>query len=157
MCWLFKTFPQSPIRLTSQPLSCACFSEQKQDTDLFKAPGGDDYSSDQCFFFFACFCLFCLMMSKETWYWDSSNVTEMVMSGVKCTGTEMALSQCQHHKTVSCQKAAAKFAAGVICSESESKQKEKKGQIEVVGCCFFISLKTFLFNEKYKVLQIIKY
>uniref|UniRef100_A0A3Q0R740 Lysyl oxidase homolog n=1 Tax=Amphilophus citrinellus TaxID=61819 RepID=A0A3Q0R740_AMPCI len=56
----------------------------------------------------------------ETWYWDSSNVTDMVMSGVKCTGNEMALSQCQHHKTVSCQKAAAKFAAGVICSETAS-------------------------------------
>ncbi|XP_018521731.1 lysyl oxidase homolog 3B isoform X4 [Lates calcarifer] len=57
---------------------------------------------------------------QETWYWDSSNVTEMVMSGVKCTGNEMALSQCQHHKTVSCQKAAAKFSAGVICSETAS-------------------------------------
>nr|XP_043903969.1 lysyl oxidase homolog 3B isoform X1 [Solea senegalensis] len=57
---------------------------------------------------------------QETWYWDSSNVTEMVMSGLKCTGTEMALSQCQHHKTVSCQKAAAKFSAGVICSETAS-------------------------------------
>ncbi|XP_076002841.1 lysyl oxidase homolog 3B isoform X2 [Genypterus blacodes] len=56
----------------------------------------------------------------ETWYWDSSNVTEMVMSGVKCTGSEMSLSQCQHHKAVSCQKAAAKFAAGVICSETAS-------------------------------------
>ncbi|XP_026196105.1 lysyl oxidase homolog 3B isoform X2 [Anabas testudineus] len=56
----------------------------------------------------------------ETWYWDSSNVTEMVMSGVKCTGNEMALSHCQHHKTVSCQRAAAKFAAGVICSETAS-------------------------------------
>ncbi|XP_049918074.1 lysyl oxidase homolog 3B isoform X2 [Epinephelus moara] len=56
----------------------------------------------------------------ETWYWDSSNVTEMVMSGVKCTGNEMSLSQCQHHKTVSCQKAAARFAAGVICSETAS-------------------------------------
>ncbi|XP_034091375.1 lysyl oxidase homolog 3B isoform X2 [Gymnodraco acuticeps] len=56
----------------------------------------------------------------ETWYWDSSNVTEMIMSGVKCTGNEMSLSQCQHHKTVSCQKAAAKFAAGVICSDTAS-------------------------------------
>ncbi|XP_061742168.1 lysyl oxidase homolog 3B isoform X2 [Nerophis ophidion] len=56
----------------------------------------------------------------ETWYWDSSNVTHMVMSGVKCTGAEMSLTQCQHHKTVSCQKAAAKFAAGVICSETTS-------------------------------------
>ncbi|XP_072221037.1 lysyl oxidase homolog 3B isoform X2 [Leuresthes tenuis] len=57
---------------------------------------------------------------QETWYWDSSNVTEMAMSGVKCVGNEMSLSQCQHHKTVSCQKAAAKFAAGVICSETAS-------------------------------------
>ncbi|XP_034531827.1 lysyl oxidase homolog 3B isoform X3 [Notolabrus celidotus] len=56
----------------------------------------------------------------ETWYWDSSNVTEMVMSGVKCTGTEMSLSHCQHHKTLSCQKSAAKFAAGVICSDTAS-------------------------------------
>lgn len=58
--------------------------------------------------------------NQETWYWDSSNVTEMIMSGVKCTGNEMSLSQCQYHKTVSCQRAAAKFAAGVICSETAS-------------------------------------
>uniref|UniRef100_UPI0037E8D5CE lysyl oxidase homolog 3B isoform X1 n=1 Tax=Semicossyphus pulcher TaxID=241346 RepID=UPI0037E8D5CE len=57
---------------------------------------------------------------KETWYWDSSNVTDMVISGVKCTGSEMSLSQCQHHKTVSCQKSAAKFAAGIICSDTAS-------------------------------------
>ncbi|XP_010877596.2 lysyl oxidase homolog 3B isoform X1 [Esox lucius] len=57
---------------------------------------------------------------QETWYWDGSNVTEMVMSGVKCTGNEMALSQCQHHKTISCQKTSAKFSAGVICSETAS-------------------------------------
>ncbi|XP_077419545.1 lysyl oxidase homolog 3B isoform X2 [Vanacampus margaritifer] len=56
----------------------------------------------------------------ETWYWDSSNVTEMILSGVKCTGNEMSLTQCQRHKTLSCQKAAAKFAAGVICSETTS-------------------------------------
>lgn len=72
--------------------------------------------------FFLFVCLFVCFLNpefKETWYWDSSNVTEMVMSGVKCTGTEMSLSQCQHHKTVSCQKSAAKFSAGVICSDSE--------------------------------------
>uniref|UniRef100_A0A8C2ZSP7 Lysyl oxidase homolog n=1 Tax=Cyclopterus lumpus TaxID=8103 RepID=A0A8C2ZSP7_CYCLU len=57
---------------------------------------------------------------QETWYWDSSNVTEMIMSGVKCAGNEMSLGQCQHHKTLSCQKAAAKFAAGVICSDTTS-------------------------------------
>ncbi|XP_061650015.1 lysyl oxidase homolog 3B isoform X3 [Phyllopteryx taeniolatus] len=58
--------------------------------------------------------------NQETWYWDSSNVTEMVLSGVKCTGNEMSLTQCQRHKTLSCQKAAAKFAAGIICSETAS-------------------------------------
>ncbi|XP_056617033.1 lysyl oxidase homolog 3B isoform X1 [Triplophysa dalaica] len=57
---------------------------------------------------------------QETWYWDSSNVTDMVMSGVKCTGDEMSLSQCQRHKTVTCQKTSARFAAGVICSETAS-------------------------------------
>ncbi|XP_077477927.1 lysyl oxidase homolog 3B-like isoform X1 [Stigmatopora argus] len=58
--------------------------------------------------------------NQETWYWDSSNVTEMVWSGVKCSGSEMSLAQCQRHKTLTCQKAAAKFAAGVICSETAS-------------------------------------
>ncbi|XP_064191276.1 lysyl oxidase homolog 3B isoform X1 [Anguilla rostrata] len=57
---------------------------------------------------------------QETWYWDGSNVTEMVLSGVKCSGDEMTLSHCQRHKAVSCQKAAARFSAGVICSETAS-------------------------------------
>ncbi|KAJ8271818.1 hypothetical protein COCON_G00106770 [Conger conger] len=57
---------------------------------------------------------------QETWYWDGSNVTEMVISGVKCSGDEMALSHCQRHKAVSCQKVAARFSAGVICSETAS-------------------------------------
>ncbi|XP_061108988.1 lysyl oxidase homolog 3A-like isoform X2 [Conger conger] len=56
----------------------------------------------------------------ETWYWDSSNVTDMVMSGVKCTGNEMRISDCQHHKSISCKKAGTHFAAGVICSETAS-------------------------------------
>ncbi|XP_008121501.1 lysyl oxidase homolog 3 isoform X1 [Anolis carolinensis] len=57
---------------------------------------------------------------QETWYWDASNVTEMVLSGVKCAGHEMALSQCQHHTTVTCRKTNTRFAAGVICSETAS-------------------------------------
>uniref|UniRef100_A0ABM5GL23 Lysyl oxidase homolog n=1 Tax=Pogona vitticeps TaxID=103695 RepID=A0ABM5GL23_9SAUR len=57
---------------------------------------------------------------QETWYWDASNVTEMVLSGVKCAGHEMTLSHCQHHSTVSCQKTGTRFAAGVICSETAS-------------------------------------
>lgn len=58
-------------------------------------------------------------VSKETWYWDSSNVTEMVLSGVRCAGHEMALSHCQHDSRVSCRKTETRFAAGVICSESK--------------------------------------
>ncbi|XP_053111639.1 lysyl oxidase homolog 3 isoform X3 [Hemicordylus capensis] len=57
---------------------------------------------------------------QETWYWDASNVTEMVLSGVKCTGHEMTLSHCAHHSTVSCRKTGTRFAAGVICSETAS-------------------------------------
>ncbi|KAL8206403.1 UNVERIFIED_CONTAM: Lysyl oxidase 3B [Gekko kuhli] len=56
----------------------------------------------------------------ETWYWDASNVTEMVLSGVKCAGHEMTLSHCQHHDSVNCQKTGTRFAAGVICSETAS-------------------------------------
>ncbi|NXF71122.1 LOX3B oxidase, partial [Sclerurus mexicanus] len=58
---------------------------------------------------------------QETWYWDASNVTEMVMSGVKCTGREMSLSHCQHHgASLSCRNTGTRFAAGVICSETAS-------------------------------------
>ncbi|NXR10572.1 LOX3B oxidase, partial [Semnornis frantzii] len=57
----------------------------------------------------------------ETWYWDASNVTEMVLSGVKCGGHEMSLSHCQHHGTsLSCRNTGTRFAAGVICSETAS-------------------------------------
>ncbi|XP_028657376.1 lysyl oxidase homolog 3B isoform X6 [Erpetoichthys calabaricus] len=58
---------------------------------------------------------------QETWYWDSSNTTEMVLSGVKCTGNEMSLSLCQHHgNNVNCKRTGSRFAAGVICSETAS-------------------------------------
>ncbi|XP_048365796.1 lysyl oxidase homolog 3 [Sphaerodactylus townsendi] len=56
----------------------------------------------------------------ETWYWDASNVTEMVLSGVKCAGHEMTLSHCQRHDTLTCRKTGPRFAAGVICSETAS-------------------------------------
>ncbi|XP_060690867.1 lysyl oxidase homolog 3A-like isoform X3 [Hemiscyllium ocellatum] len=59
---------------------------------------------------------------QETWYWDAdTGVKEMVLSGVKCTGDEMTLSQCQSHgETVKCKKTGTRFAAGVICSETAS-------------------------------------
>ncbi|XP_029108101.1 lysyl oxidase homolog 3A-like isoform X2 [Scleropages formosus] len=56
----------------------------------------------------------------ETWYWETNNVTDMVLSGVKCTGNEMSLSHCRHHAVVNCQKAGSRFAAGVICSDTAS-------------------------------------
>lgn len=60
------------------------------------------------------------MFPQETWYWDASNVTEMVLSGVKCAGHEMSLSHCRHHSGhVNCKNTGTRFAAGVICSESE--------------------------------------
>ncbi|XP_067884747.1 lysyl oxidase homolog 3B-like isoform X2 [Heterodontus francisci] len=59
---------------------------------------------------------------QETWYWDAdTGATEMVLSGVKCTGNEMTLSQCQNHgANVKCKKTGTRFAAGVICSETSS-------------------------------------
>uniref|UniRef100_A0A8C5UT88 Lysyl oxidase homolog n=1 Tax=Microcebus murinus TaxID=30608 RepID=A0A8C5UT88_MICMU len=59
--------------------------------------------------------------AKETWYWDSGNITEVVMSGVRCTGTELSLDQCAHHGThITCKRAETRFTAGVICSETAS-------------------------------------
>ncbi|XP_078080868.1 lysyl oxidase homolog 3B-like isoform X2 [Mustelus asterias] len=59
---------------------------------------------------------------QETWYWDAdTGAKEMVLSGVKCTGNEMTLSQCQNHgDSVKCKKTGTRFAAGVICSETSS-------------------------------------
>nr|XP_012644042.1 lysyl oxidase homolog 3 isoform X4 [Microcebus murinus] len=58
---------------------------------------------------------------QETWYWDSGNITEVVMSGVRCTGTELSLDQCAHHGThITCKRAETRFTAGVICSETAS-------------------------------------
>ncbi|XP_056395284.1 lysyl oxidase homolog 3 isoform X2 [Hyla sarda] len=56
----------------------------------------------------------------ETWYWDATNVTEMILSGVRCSGTEMSLQQCSRHKSVSCKNTGTRHAAGVICSETAS-------------------------------------
>ncbi|XP_026536934.1 lysyl oxidase homolog 2-like isoform X2 [Notechis scutatus] len=56
---------------------------------------------------------------QETWYWyrdtDADNV---VMSGMKCSGTEMALSHCPHDAKVSCPKGGGRYAAGVSCTET---------------------------------------
>lgn len=58
---------------------------------------------------------------QETWYWPGSvNADAVVMSGVRCAGTEMSLSHCLHHgEYLSCPKGGGRFAAGVSCSESK--------------------------------------
>lgn len=58
---------------------------------------------------------------QETWYWPGAvNADGVVMSGVRCAGTEMTLSHCLHHgEYLSCPKGGGRFAAGVSCSESK--------------------------------------
>ncbi|XP_077582288.1 lysyl oxidase homolog 2A [Stigmatopora nigra] len=55
---------------------------------------------------------------QETWYWQSDGTTDnVVMSGVRCSGTELTLDQCLHHgKHIQCPKGGGRFAAGVACT-----------------------------------------
>uniref|UniRef100_A0A669BJL4 Lysyl oxidase homolog n=1 Tax=Oreochromis niloticus TaxID=8128 RepID=A0A669BJL4_ORENI len=55
---------------------------------------------------------------QETWYWQGdSSADPVVMSGVRCSGTELTLEQCLHHgKHVACPKGGGRFAAGVSCT-----------------------------------------
>ncbi|XP_016140793.1 lysyl oxidase homolog 2b [Sinocyclocheilus grahami] len=57
---------------------------------------------------------------QETWNWPGAvNADSVVMSGVRCAGTEMSLSHCLHHgEYLSCPKGGGRFAAGVSCSET---------------------------------------
>ncbi|NXF07524.1 LOXL4 oxidase, partial [Smithornis capensis] len=54
---------------------------------------------------------------QETWYWAGSpDATRVVMSGVRCAGTELALQQCQHHGPIHCPSGGGRFSAGVTCT-----------------------------------------
>uniref|UniRef100_G3NPE3 Lysyl oxidase homolog n=1 Tax=Gasterosteus aculeatus aculeatus TaxID=481459 RepID=G3NPE3_GASAC len=57
---------------------------------------------------------------QETWYWPGQvSADPVVMSGVRCSGTEMSLSHCLHHGAhLSCAKGGGRNAAGVACSET---------------------------------------
>uniref|UniRef100_A0A8C2WFB1 Lysyl oxidase homolog n=1 Tax=Cyclopterus lumpus TaxID=8103 RepID=A0A8C2WFB1_CYCLU len=57
---------------------------------------------------------------QETWYWPGEvSADSVVMSGVRCSGTEMSLSHCLHHGAhLSCAKGGGRNAAGVSCSET---------------------------------------
>lgn len=65
-----------------------------------------------------CLCLF----NQETHYWQGdSSADSVVMSGVRCSGTELTLDQCLHHgKHINCPKGGGRFAAGVSCTQSEN-------------------------------------
>ncbi|KAM6130090.1 LOW QUALITY PROTEIN: lysyl oxidase homolog 4 [Phoenicopterus ruber ruber] len=54
---------------------------------------------------------------QETWYWAGSpDAARVVMSGVRCAGTELALQQCQRHGPVHCPSGGGRFSAGVTCT-----------------------------------------
>ncbi|XP_033917928.1 lysyl oxidase homolog 4 [Melopsittacus undulatus] len=54
---------------------------------------------------------------QETWYWAGSpDAARVVMSGVRCAGTELALQQCQHHGPIHCPSGGGRFSAGVTCT-----------------------------------------
>ncbi|KFO96225.1 Lysyl oxidase 2, partial [Calypte anna] len=57
---------------------------------------------------------------QETWYWHGDiSADNVVMSGVKCSGTEMSLAHCRHDGAhVSCPRGGGRFGAGVSCSET---------------------------------------
>uniref|UniRef100_A0A8C7WTN9 Lysyl oxidase homolog n=1 Tax=Oryzias sinensis TaxID=183150 RepID=A0A8C7WTN9_9TELE len=55
---------------------------------------------------------------QETWYWQGDPSSDaVVMSGVRCSGTELSLDQCLHHGShIDCPKGGGRFAAGVSCT-----------------------------------------
>ncbi|XP_012671323.2 lysyl oxidase homolog 2b [Clupea harengus] len=57
---------------------------------------------------------------QESWYWPGHvSADAVVMSGVRCSGTEMSLSHCLHHgEYLHCPRGGGRFAAGVSCSET---------------------------------------
>ncbi|XP_059586265.1 lysyl oxidase homolog 4 isoform X2 [Alligator mississippiensis] len=56
---------------------------------------------------------------QETWYWPGSrDAGEVVLSGVRCAGTELSLQQCQHHGPVHCPTGGGRFSAGVSCTRT---------------------------------------
>lgn len=61
-------------------------------------------------------------------------MTEMVLSGVKCAGHELSLNHCQHHgSSLNCRNTGTRFAAGVICSESERLWRLRAAGLQAMG------------------------
>ncbi|XP_078095723.1 lysyl oxidase homolog 2-like [Mustelus asterias] len=59
---------------------------------------------------------------QETWFWEGDpSADEVIMSGVKCSGTEMSLFQCLHHgEELHCPNRGGQFAAGISCTDAAS-------------------------------------
>ncbi|XP_069467643.1 lysyl oxidase homolog 4 isoform X1 [Ambystoma mexicanum] len=56
---------------------------------------------------------------QETWYWQGTpGAGGVVMSGVRCSGTELSVQQCQQHSVVHCPRGGGRFSAGVTCAQS---------------------------------------
>ncbi|XP_043939053.1 lysyl oxidase homolog 2 [Protopterus annectens] len=57
---------------------------------------------------------------QETWYWPGDvTADDVIMSGVKCSGTEMSLFHCRHDGNfLSCPRGGGRFAAGVSCMDA---------------------------------------
>ncbi|KAM8806129.1 lysyl oxidase homolog 4 [Eudromia elegans] len=54
---------------------------------------------------------------QDTWFWaGSAGAADVVLSGVRCAGSEAALQQCQHHGPVHCPGGGGRFSAGVVCT-----------------------------------------
>ncbi len=66
-------------------------------------------------------CFLCFFFYQETYYWQGdASAAAVVMSGVRCSGTELTLDQCLHHgKHIDCPKGGGRFAAGVSCTQSK--------------------------------------
>uniref|UniRef100_A0A8C4GF92 Lysyl oxidase homolog n=1 Tax=Dicentrarchus labrax TaxID=13489 RepID=A0A8C4GF92_DICLA len=57
---------------------------------------------------------------QETYYWQGdASADAVVMSGVRCSGTELTVDQCLHHgKHIECPKGGGRFSAGVSCTQT---------------------------------------
>ncbi|XP_075071246.1 lysyl oxidase homolog 4 [Mixophyes fleayi] len=55
---------------------------------------------------------------QETWYWNGTpGADDVVISGVRCSGTEMSIQRCRHHSVVHCPRGGGRRSAGVSCTE----------------------------------------
>lgn len=88
----------------------------------FKGSLGAYVPQDKDFKFRACIYLVPtpLCLFQETWYWQgNTDASEVVLSGVRCKGTELSILQCQHHGPVHCPNGGGRFVAGVTCTQSK--------------------------------------